>query len=69
MEQSTQINFYKYMHKQLFVILLLMFITAPGYILVGYLYTDMIVELGWYLVDLGVLAYGYHLYKSYQKNK
>ena len=65
MEQNTRVNFYKFMHKQLFVILLLMFITAPGYILVGYLYTDMIVELAWYLADLGVLAYGYKLYKVY----
>jgi len=65
MQQNTRVNFYKFMHKQLFVILLLMFMTAPGYILVGYLYTDMIVELAWYLVDLGVLAYGYHLYKNY----
>ncbi len=42
-----------------------MFITAPGYVLVGYLYTNMIVEIIWYLADLGVLAYGYRLYKNF----
>jgi diguanylate cyclase (GGDEF)-like protein len=66
--KNDVINFYNFMHRQLFVVLLLVIGTAPGYILIGYLYTDMKIESIWFVGVLMVSLYGYYLYQNFPKD-
>ncbi len=59
------INFYKFMHKQIFVIISLTLLTAGGYIFIGYLYGSVSFEIIWFLFDILLSLWGYRLYKMY----
>ncbi|MFT7859663.1 MAG: EAL domain-containing protein [Sulfurimonas sp.] len=63
---NENISFYKFMHKQVLVVIALLAGTAPGYIVTGYLYTNMVVEVLWFLTILAVSVYGYMLYVRYK---
>ncbi len=62
---NNNISFYKFMHKQILMVLALMLCTGPGYILMGYLYDSFYIELDWYLIVVLSSCWGYYLYKSY----
>lgn len=62
---NKNMSFYKFMHKQILVIIALNVSTAPGYLLMGYLYTSMVYETLWMLFMLVIAFYGYTLYKKY----
>lgn len=62
---NNNISFYKFMHKQILVVLTLMVGTSPGYLLTGYVYTDMVLESYWFLTVLVTSLYGYYLYRMY----
>ena len=53
------------MHRQILVIIGLNLATAPGYLLMGFLYTSMVYETIWFLATLPIAMYGYHLYKQF----
>ncbi len=56
------------MHKQILVIIGLNLATAPGYLLMGFLYTSMVYETIWFLATLPIAIYGYYLYKKFDIN-
>ena len=62
---SENISFYKFMHRQILVVIALMVGTSPGYLITGVLYSSMVVEMVWFLAVLSVSVYGYVLYKRY----
>ena len=65
MKVNENLSFYKFMHKQIIVIIALNVATAPGYLFMGYLYTSMIYESIWMLLMTLVPIYGYFLYKQF----
>ena len=62
---NQTMSFYKFMHRQIMVIIWLNVVTAPGYLLMGYLYTSMIYESMWLIVMYMIAIYGYFLYKTF----
>ena len=62
---NDNISFYNFMHKQIVVVIALFLGTGPGYILMGSLYSSVLVETLWYLLVICVSLWGYKLYKSY----
>ena len=62
---NENISFYKFMHKQIIVINALNLATAPGYLLIGFLYTSMFYESLWMLGVLLISYYGYTLYRKF----
>lgn len=66
MNVNENLSFYKFMHKQILIIITLNVLTAPGYLLMGYLYTSMVYESIWMVLMLVILpVYGYSLYKQF----
>ena len=66
MKINENLSFYKFMHKQIIVIIALNIATAPGYIFMGYLYTSMIYESLWMVLMSVIPMYGYYLYKQFR---
>ena len=62
---NENLSFYKFIHKQILVIIALNVATAPGYLLMGFLYTSMIYEFIWLMATFLIAAYGYVLYKKF----
>lgn len=63
---NENLSFYKFMHKQIMIIIALNIATAPGYLLMGYLYTSMVYESLWLVLMTVILPlYGYSLYKDF----
>ena len=62
---NQTMSFYKFMHRQIMIIIWLNIATAPGYLLMGYLYTSMIYEFVWLIIIYMIAIYGYFLYKSF----
>lgn len=62
---NENINFYKFMHKQILVVIALFVGTGPGYIIMGYLYSSLIAESLWFMLLLFVSMCGFRLYNSY----
>lgn len=62
---NENINFYKFMHKQILVVISLFVATGPGYLLMGYLYSSMLVEALWFAFLLIVSFCGFTLYRSF----
>lgn len=65
MKINENLSFYKFMHKQIIVIIALNIATAPGYIFMGYLYTSMVYESLWMVLMSVIPMYGYYLYKRF----
>ncbi|HFB53946.1 MAG TPA: phosphodiesterase [Sulfurimonas autotrophica] len=65
---NNNISFYKFMYRQIPMVLMLMLGTAPGYILMGYLYSSLYVETAWYGLVLLVSGWGYYLYRLYRND-
>lgn len=66
MNVNENLSFYKFMHKQIIIIIALNIATAPGYLLMGYLYTSMVYESLWVVLMTIILpVYGYTLYKQF----
>lgn len=63
---NENISFYKFMHRQILVVIALLVGTSPGYLITGYIYTDMKVELWWFFSILVISVYGYILYEKYK---
>lgn len=69
MNVNENLSFYKFMHKQIVIIIALNLATAPGYLLMGYLYTSMLYESLWMILMVLILPiYGYSLYKQFSVN-
>lgn len=64
---NDNISFYKFMHRQMLVVIALLVGTSPGYILTGYLYTNMVVEVLWFVTLLIVSLYGAKLYVRFNQ--
>ena len=62
---NRNMSFYKFMHKQILVIIALNIATSPGYLMMGYLYTSMVYESIWMLFMTIIALYGYGLYRDY----
>jgi diguanylate cyclase (GGDEF)-like protein len=66
MNINENLSFYKFMHKQIIIIIALNLATAPGYLFMGYLYTSMVYESIWMILMTVILpVYGYFLYKRF----
>ena len=62
---NENINFYKFMHKQILVVIMLFVGTAPGYLVMGFLYTSMIIESLWFAFLVIVSLCGLRLYATF----
>ena len=60
-------NFYKFLHKQLMIMIALTLFTAAGYIYIGYLYDSGLYEKEWYGLIVLMSIWGYTLHKKYQE--
>jgi len=66
MNVNNNLSFYKFMHRQIIIIISLNIATAPGYMLMGFLYTSMVYEAVWvFLMTIILPMYGYKLYKEF----
>lgn len=62
---NENINFYKFMHRQILVVIALFIATGPGYLLMGYLYSSMFAESIWFTFLLLVSFSGFRLYSTF----
>lgn len=62
-------NFYKFLHKQLIVMIILSLSTAGGYIYIGYVYNSGLFEVEWFFLVIALSIWGYKLYKQYNLSK
>ncbi|WP_230973319.1 GGDEF domain-containing phosphodiesterase [Sulfurimonas hydrogeniphila] len=67
MTTNDNISFYNFMHKQILVVILLFLGTGPGYIVMGYLYSSIIVEILWFVLFLLLSVWGWKLYRNYSR--
>jgi len=58
-------NFYKFLHKQLIIMIGLTLSTAGGYIYIGFLYETGLFEKEWFLFVILVSIWGYILHRQY----
>ena len=58
-------NFYKFMHKQILVLIALTIPTAFAYVLFAFIYDTNKLEILWYILVLVVSYWGYTLHKRY----
>jgi len=58
-------NFYKFMHKQILILLALFAGTSTSYVFFGFIYSTNHIEILWYLFVLLVSYWGYRLYQQY----
>jgi len=58
-------NFYKFMHKQILILIALFAGTSTSYVFFGFIYDTNKVEILWYLLVLAISYWGYGLYKQY----
>lgn len=66
MNVNENLSFYRFMHKQILVIIALNVATAPGYLMMGYLYTSMVYESLWMVLMTIIPLYGYSLHKRFR---
>ena len=58
-------NFYKFLHKQILILVLLNIATGPGYIYIGLIHGTILLESLWFMSMFFVSLWGYKLYKDY----
>jgi diguanylate cyclase len=61
-------KFYDFIHKQILVFIIINLSTAPGYLLIGYFYSSMYIEMLWFVAVLLISLWGYRLRINYLKN-
>jgi len=59
------LNLYKFMHKQILILIALFAGTSISYVFFGFIYGSIFIEPLWYLLVLAVSYWGYTLHKSY----
>ncbi|DAB27378.1 MAG TPA: diguanylate cyclase, partial [Sulfurimonas sp. UBA10385] len=64
----NNMSFYKFMHKQIIVLLYLFVSTGLTYVVIGHLYSSYLPEITWYIFMLLLSLWGYRLYKEYSIN-
>ncbi|MDF1881073.1 EAL domain-containing protein [Sulfurimonas sp. MAG313] len=62
-------NFYKFMHKQILILIALFAGTSTSYVIFGFIYDTNKVEIVWYVLVLAVSFWGYLLHKEYADNE
>jgi len=60
-------NFYKFMHNQILILIALFAGTSISYVFFGFYYGSIIVELLWYVFVLAISSWGYSLHKRYSE--
>ena len=58
-------SFYKFMHRQILILIALFAGTATSYVFFGFIYDTNKVEVLWYILVLAVSYWGYRLHKEY----
>ena len=58
-------NFYKFMHKQILILIALFAGTSVSYVFFGFIYDTNHVEILWYFLVLAISYWGYRLYNGY----
>ena len=61
----NNMSFYKFMHKQILILIALFSGTSISYVLFGYVYGSAVVELIWYAFVIIISFWGFYLYKTY----
>lgn len=63
---TVNMNFYDFIHRQIFILIILTSVTAPSYILINWAYSlPLLFPSVWLLFVLAMSLYGYKLYKDY----
>lgn len=65
---DENINFYKFIHKQIVVVIVLFMLTSPGYLFMGYIYSSLEIELLWFALLLFISLIGYRLHREFSEN-
>jgi len=58
-------NFYKFLHKQILILIILDLTTGPGYIYIGLIHGTILLEMLWFITMFIVSLWGYKLYRNY----
>ena len=58
-------SFYKFMHKQILILIALFAGTSTSYVFFGLVYGSVFIEAMWYLLVLAVSYWGYSLHKRF----
>lgn len=61
-------NFYRFMHRQILIVIGLFISTGAGYLYMGWLYASLIPEILWFCLLLAVSYWGYRLHRVYEDN-
>ncbi|HEX5711432.1 MAG TPA: diguanylate cyclase, partial [Sulfuricurvum sp.] len=61
-------NFYRFMHRQILIVIGLFISTGAGYLYMGWLYASLLPEILWFCLLLGVSYWGYRLHRVYEEN-
>lgn len=61
-------NFYDFMHKQIFILILLFASIATSYVFFGVFYSSYVIEPLWYLLVLALSYWGFTLCRAYTHN-
>lgn len=66
MKVNENLTYYQFMHNQIIILIALNIATAPGYMLMGYLYTSMVYESLWLVLMCVIFPIiGYSLYRRF----
>jgi len=61
-------NFYRFLHRQILVVITLFVGTGMGYIYIGWLYSSLLPELLWFSFVLALSFWGYRLHRVFLDN-
>lgn len=65
----NNMSFYKFLHKQILIVIALTFATAGGYVYIGYLYGSLLPETIWFIGVVLMSYWGYTLHTSFSSSK
>ncbi len=61
-------NFYRFMHKQILIVIGLFISTGAGYLYMGWIYASLLPEILWFTLLLVISYWGYRLHRVYADN-
>ena len=64
----NNMSFYKFMHRQIVVLIYLFASTGLTYVIIGHIYSSYTPEITWYIFMLLLSLWGYKLYREYKVN-
>lgn len=68
MRMIDNMNFYRFMHKQILIVIGLFISTGAGYLYMGWIYASLLPEILWFTLLLVISYWGYRLHRVYADN-